>query len=105
MRPNAKGVQMRVAYVTGGFPMTFITNEVESHRQAGWEVLPLSSSAPVDARDLSQLELRWQEKTVHRPSLLRQFQAVIRETILHPLAFLKIIRFIIVLAFADPREC
>jgi glycosyltransferase involved in cell wall biosynthesis len=96
---------MRVAYVTGSFPVTFIANEVESHRLAGWEVLPLSSAAPEPAGELSQLELRWQEKTVHRPSLLRQFQAVIRETILHPLAFLKIIRFVIVLALADPREC
>ena len=95
---------MRVAYVTSGFPVTFIANEVESHRQAGWEVLPFASAAPMKVDTLSQMELQWQQRTVYWPSLPRQLQAVIREMILHPVGFLKTIWFFIVLAFADPLE-
>ena len=95
---------MRVAYITSGFPVTFITNEAESHRLAGWEVIPFSSSRPVPARNLSAVELQWQKRTIYRPALLRRWACGVRELAAHPLGLLNVCIWMARLAAASPRE-
>ena len=95
----------RVAYVISGFPITFLVNEVEAHRQAGWKILPLSSSAPIPPDSLSSLEKDWREHTVYRPQVATAFLDVVRTVVHNPVKTLRVLGWLMRLALASPSEC
>jgi colanic acid/amylovoran biosynthesis glycosyltransferase len=94
----------RVAYVVSGFPVSWIVSEVESHRQAGWEILPLSSSSPIAPGRLGKLELQWRDRTIYRPGLLAMLISSLTELARHPLASLGVLVFLAKLLIQSRRE-
>ena len=95
---------MRVAYVTGGFPVSFVTSEVECHRRAGWEILPLSSCKPYPVEHLSATERQWRGRTIYRPGLLTQLAAIVREKFTHPIRYAKVWLLWVRIALASPAD-
>ena len=95
---------MRIAYITSGFPETFVINEIEAHRQAGWEILPLVSAKPFDHAGRSALDQQWHGRACYRPSPLAQFLGILRELVTHPIRFVRVLAFLAHLACCNARE-
>ncbi len=101
---SAAPEEPRVAYVISGFPLTFVTSEVDAHQQAGWSILPLSSSAPMPISHLSELERSWRKRTVYRPGIARMAVDVLMALCRHPIRSLAVLAFVFRLALASPSE-
>jgi colanic acid/amylovoran biosynthesis glycosyltransferase len=97
---------MKVAYVVSSLKisMTFVVNELEAHEKAGWQVLPLVSCKPSSFENLSDVMVKWNRQAIHRPSILEQIVATLREIITHPLRFVKVLLWLITLLFRSPLE-
>lgn len=95
---------MKVAYVISGLRTTFVVNEMESHSQAGWDILPLVSRREDFVDDLSELVRRWCGQGLYRCGGLKQIAVTIREVLMHPLRFLRICFLLIILLFRSPVE-
>jgi glycosyltransferase involved in cell wall biosynthesis len=95
---------MKIVYVATGITMTFVVNEMEAHRQAGWEVLPLASSKPGMPKKVSELMRNWDKCTIYRGSDLMRIGATLREMTYHPIRFLKVCFWLLTLLFHSPTE-
>jgi len=78
---------MVVAYITSRFSVSFVTNEMEAHRLAHWDVLPIASCRRPSNEKLSELQAQWVERGLFRPTILTQAFALIKEFITHPIRF------------------
>ncbi len=65
---------MKAAYIVSSLKisMTFVVNELESHEKAGWQVLPLVSCKPGTLENLSEVMVKWNKLSVHRPGIFVQ---------------------------------
>ena len=83
---------MKIAYIVSSLKisMTFVVNELEAHKKAGWQVLPLVSCKPSPFENLSNVMVKWNKRSVHRPSIFAQIGATLQEIITHPLRFVKV---------------
>jgi len=97
---------MKTAYIVSSLKisMTFVVNELEAHEQAGWQVLPLVSCKPGPLENLSEVMVKWNKRAVHRPGILAQIGATLREIITHPLRFAKVFFWLITLLLHSPIE-
>jgi len=97
---------MKTAYVVSSLKvsMTFVVNELESHEQAGWQLLPLVSCKPGTFENLSEAMLKWNKRAVHRPNVFVQIGATLREIITHPLRFTRICFWLLTLLVHSPVE-
>ena len=84
--------------------LTFDVNEMEAHKQAGWEVLPLASSKPGMPKKVSELMRSWCKCTVYRGSDLMRIGATLQEMTHHPIRFLKVCFWLLTLLFHSPTE-
>ena len=84
--------------------MTFVVNEMEAHEKAEWQVLPLVSNKPGPLDNLSDIMVKWNKQAIHRPSIIVQIGATIREIITHPLRFSKMLFWMISLLVRSPLE-
>src|SRR5210317_346789 len=92
-------VTMKTAYIVSSLKisMTFVVNELEAHEKAGWQELPLVSCKPGTLEDLSEVMVKWNKRAVHRPGILTQIWATLREIITHPIRFAKILFWLVTL--------
>ena len=97
---------MKIAYVVSSLKisMTFVVNELEAHEQAGWQVLPLVSCKPGTLENLSEVMVKWNKLSVHRPGILVQIGAILREIITHPIRFAKALFWLVTLLVRSPGE-
>lgn len=97
---------MKVAYIVSSLKisMTFVVNELEAHEKAGWQILPLVSCKPGPLENLSEIMVKWNKQAVHRPSILVQIGATLREVITHPIRFGKILFWLVTLLIHSPLE-
>ena len=95
---------MRIAYVTSGFTVSFITNEMEAHRQSGWEILPLGSCEADPPEKLSVLQANWSKRGIFRPGLTNQIIAILKELAIHPVKFAKMLFWLLQLFRHDKLE-
>ncbi|MHC4536832.1 MAG: glycosyltransferase [Planctomycetota bacterium] len=97
---------MKTAYIVSSLKisMTFVVNELEAHEKAGWQVLPLVSCKPGTLENLSEVMVKWNKRAVHRPGILTQIGATLREIITHPLRFAKVIFWLVALLVHSPVE-
>jgi glycosyltransferase involved in cell wall biosynthesis len=97
---------MKIAYVVSSLKisMTFVVNELEAHEKAGWKVLPLVSCKPGTLENFSEVMVKWNKLAVHRPGILVQIGATLREIITHPLRFVKVLFWLATLLVHSPGE-
>ena len=97
---------MKIAYVVSSLKisMTFVVNELESHEKAGWQVLPLVSCKPGTPENLSEVMVKWNKLSVHRPGIFAQLMATLREIITHPIRFAKVLFWLVTLLAHSPGE-
>lgn len=94
---------MKIAYI-GSMQDTFVINELEAHDQAGWKVLPLASSKPCSFEFLSKVMVKWNKLAVFRHGIFIQIGATLREIVTHPVRFLQVCLWLIILLFHSPLE-
>jgi colanic acid/amylovoran biosynthesis glycosyltransferase len=97
---------MKTAYIVSSLKisMTFVVNELEAHEKAGWQVLPLVSCKPGTLENLSEVMVKWNKRAVHRPGILLQLVATLKELITHPLRFAKVFFWLVTLLVHSPLE-
>jgi len=97
---------MKIAYIVSSLKisMTFVVNELEAHEKAGWQVLPLVSCKAGSFENLSDVMVKWNKRSVHRPSIFAQIGATLREIITNPLRFVKVLFWLITLLVRSPLE-
>jgi glycosyltransferase involved in cell wall biosynthesis len=97
---------MKTVYVVSSLKisMTFVVNELEAHEKAGWQVLPLVSCKPGPLENLSEVMVKWNKRSVHRPGIFVQLIATLREVITHPLRFAKVFFWLVTLLIHSPLE-
>jgi len=81
-----------------------VVNELEAHEKAGWQVLPLVSCKPGTPENLSEVMVKWNKLSVHRPGIFAQLVATLREIITHPIRFAKILFWLVALLTHSPDE-
>jgi len=97
---------MKIAYVVSSLKisMTFVVNELEAHEKAGWQVLPLVSCKPGTLENLSEVMVKWNKLSVHRPGIFVQLVTTLREIITHPIRFAKVLFWLVTLLAHSPGE-
>jgi glycosyltransferase involved in cell wall biosynthesis len=85
---------MKIAYVASGLNMTFVVNEMESHRLAGWDILPIASCKPHSCASMSELMTQWCRRGLFRPSCFTQLLAAAYQVIVSPVRFVKAVGFL-----------
>ncbi|MCP4607225.1 MAG: glycosyltransferase [Planctomycetes bacterium] len=97
---------MKTAYIVSSLKisMTFVVNELEAHEQAGWQELPLVSCKPGTLENLSEVMVKWNKRSVHRPDFFVQIGTTLREIITHPIRFGKILFWLATLLVHSPGE-
>lgn len=97
---------MKVAYVVSSLKisMTFVVNEIEAHKQVGWQILPLVSCRPYQFVNLSEVMARWNKQAVFRPNMLIQAWAILKEIVTHPLYFYRVCSWLVCLLVYSPTE-
>jgi glycosyltransferase involved in cell wall biosynthesis len=95
---------MKIAYIASAMNLTFVINELEAHEEAGWEVLPLASCKPHLSKGLSEIMTKWHERTVYRTGIFDATRAALRETVTHPVRFLKVCSWLLSLLVQSPVE-
>ena len=97
---------MKAAYIVSSLKisMTFVVNELEAHEKAGWQVLPLVSCKPSSFENLSDVMVKWNRRAIHRPTIILQIEATLKEIITHPLRFAKVLLWLVTLLVRSPLE-
>ncbi|MGD2094611.1 MAG: glycosyltransferase [Phycisphaerales bacterium] len=97
---------MKTVYVVSSLKvsMTFVVNELEAHKKAGWQILPLVSCRPGKSENLSELMVKWNKRSVFRPDILVQVRSTLREILTHPLRFTKVCFWLTKLLAHSPAE-
>jgi hypothetical protein len=97
---------MKIAYIVSGLEMsmTFVANEMESHENNGWEVLPLISQKRPHFKNLSPLMLKWNEGSIFRPSLIDFLLGCIKISIKFPARTINMLLWLLALSFASFTE-
>jgi colanic acid/amylovoran biosynthesis glycosyltransferase len=95
---------MKIAYVVSGMKLPFVTNEIEAHKQAGWQILPLASCKRERYEDWSEVMIKWCRQTIYRSNVFIQMRALLRELFTHPLRFWKVCFWVVTLPFYSPIE-
>ena len=92
---------MKIAYVVSGLNMTFVVNEMESHRLAGWNILPIASCKPHSCANMSELMTRWCRRGLFRPSWCTQLFATVYQVVVNPIQFVKAVGFLLMQSRED----
>lgn len=92
---------MKIAYVSSGLNMTFVVNDMEAHKQAGWDVLPLASCKCPSTEKFSEVMTNWSKRAVYRPNWLMQGGALLCQMFVHPFRFLQICRWLVSFALSN----
>lgn len=97
---------MKTVYIVSSLKisMTFVVNELDAHEKAGWQVLPLVSCKRGPLENLSEVMVKWNKRAVHRPGILAQTGATLREIITHPIRFGKVLFWLATLLVHSPIE-
>jgi len=95
---------MKIAYVTSGMKLSFVTNEIEAHEKAGWQILPLASRKRERFEDWSEVMAKWCRRTTYRSNVLVQIWMTLREMFTHPLRFCRVCFWVVTLLFYSPVE-
>lgn len=92
---------MKIAYIASGLNMTFVVNEMESHRLAGWDILPIASCKPHSCASMSELMTQWCRRGLFRPSWFAQLLAATYQVVVNPVRFVKAVGFLLMQSRKD----